>query len=246
MTFAFEVPGYLQGHRFCDHEDFYDSSEKRFKDLAGFDDFGNGLSIHTGSPKFEDVGGIRGILLDNTYHGSFRHSIAWQGTSIFVLKPKLNVSETAATYPLLFNDGQVNIGSHLQLLYFSGDRRLTWKAGGGGIAPSLTFSNDNVVVVGFSANQKVRSLSSTSDGDTINSSTHNSNPDSGNELSMLSALSGCRFGNLSGVAGDTTEVTSLQAYFFEQHFFAGDIFEDHPIVAKSFIDSLKSKYGISA
>jgi hypothetical protein len=245
MTFAFEVPGYLQGHRFSDSERFYDQNNKTFKDLAGFDDFGNGLVIDIGSPKFENIGGLTGILLDNTYHGHFRHAITWQGSSIFVLKPKLNVAETATIYPLLFGDGQANVGANLTVMHFSGERRIIWKGSGGDTAPLLTFYNDDLVIFGFSNNQENRSLSSTKDGVTINSATQNSNPDSGNEISMSSALSGCRFGNLSGTAGDTAQMTSLQTYMFEQHFFAGDIFADHPVVAKSFMDSLKSKYGIS-
>ena len=56
MKFAFDVPGYVQGHRFSDEAEYYDSANQRFYDLAGFNRFGNHVEKIVGTPAFASRG----------------------------------------------------------------------------------------------------------------------------------------------------------------------------------------------
>ena len=80
------IPGYIMGHRFSDDPAYYDSTNKRFYDLAGYGPKAD-LKVTVGTPIFETVNGQRSVKMDNTCHGVFQPAIAWQGSAVFVLKP---------------------------------------------------------------------------------------------------------------------------------------------------------------
>lgn len=245
MTYAFDIPGYVQGHRFLDDPLYYDAATQRFKDLAGYDHLGNGLTIDAGAPVFETVNGNRGLRLNNTFHGKFRCPIPWTGFMVVVLKPMFISGGTLLRYPLLFGDAVIqSTNAQLQVLHFSGARRV------GLLSPSnqlqvLTSRNDNnLVVLAMGTDQQTRKGYYSVDGVTVVESGPIAPSTHGSAIAMHSAASSMvRFGNMSGVAGDTAEVADLYCHYYEHHFFDGNILTGALAKTKEFMDRLKVQYG---
>jgi len=246
MTHAFEIPGYVQGHRFLDDPLYYDSTAKRFKDLAGYDHLGNGLTITTGNPIFETVGGNRGLRLDNTFNGSFRCPIPWMGTMICVIKPQYLSGLTAGRYPLIFGDAVNPLSNGRQYIYYTSTKRGVQLVSAGAQLQTQNYRNDdNCVVVVMAFDQQTRMSYSTVDGVTIATATAPANTTNGNAVSLSTAGVGVRFGNMTAIEGDVTQVTDLYCQYYEQHFFDGNILLSDLAKTKEFIDKLKAQYNIA-
>lgn len=246
MSYAFNIPGYVQGHRFLDDAIYYDAASKRFKDLAGFDHLGNGLTITAGSPVFETVGSNRGIRLNNTFHGSFRSAIPWMGSVVLAIKPTYVSGSTITRYPLLFGDAvTASSNGAIQVSHFSSQRTVRLSIAGAVLQSSQTRNDNNLVVVAFSTDQETRKSYGTSDGITVTEATAPASTTNGNAVGLSAGLSGVRFGNMNAVAGDLTEVTDFYCGIYEQHFFSTNIVLNHLAETKAFIDTLKKRYGVA-
>lgn len=245
MKSAFDINGYVQGYRFSDDPLYYDSETKRFKDLAGYGDSAD-LRVTVGSPVFEDVDGSRCVRLDNTFHGLMPSPCPWMGTVVAVIKPVYISGGTLFRYPLMYGDAvsQASNGA-LRIVHASGYRQVIYYTASAQLMPTQTRTDNNTVVVAFTHDQETRKGYSTSDGVTVSEVTATASTTLGNAVAISSAQYGVRFGNMNGVAGDTTELTDFYANLFELHFFAeASLVDDLPAI-KVFMDDLKAKYGIA-
>lgn len=246
MSYAFEVPGYMQGYRFSDEsEEYYDAASKTFHDQAGYG-AKSGLSIHTGSTVFDTLDSHRGVKLDNTFHGSFQMPIPWQGSVVAVMRPELLTSGTHNSYPLIFGDASsISSNGKLHLSHFSGRRRLAWGTPSGGLSAVDDRTDDLMRVFSASLDQLTRKSYVTNDGSTVTEATATASTTTGNAVAVESAITGARFGELKGISGNVTLETDLVVRMYEMHFFASNIWTNHATKAAAFMTSLREKYGVS-
>lgn len=240
------IPGYIMGHRFSDDAAHYDSTNKRFYDKAGYGAKAD-LRVTVGDPVFETVNSQRAVRLNNTWHGVFASPVAWQGSAIFVLKPNWVSGATVGKNPVLFGDSAtVSSNGQLQVLYASGQRRITWQTGSAQLASTLTRNDDNVVVVAFSISQETRLGYRSTDGVTVSTAAAAASTTNGNAPAMTSAMYGARFGNISGLAGSVLESTDMTVSMMEQHYFSENILTGGNLaLTAAFITELKAQYGAS-
>lgn len=247
MTHPFEVPSYVQGYRFSDEsETFYDAATKTFRDLAGYGARAD-LAITAGSPVFATVSGRRGVTLDNTFHGRFQMPIPWMGSVVAVLKPELTVGTTINRYPLLFGDNLSTLSNNgqMQILHFSGQRRVAWSTPGGVLAATQIRTDDNLVVVGFATDQETRKGYSTSNGITITETGPVAGTTNGNGVAVGSGQFGARFGDMDGQPANLTQITDLFCHMFELHFFAENIWVAHATEAAALMTTLRATYEVA-
>lgn len=255
MTHPFQVPGYVQGFRFSDDPDFYDSATKTFIDQSAYGALhtSNNLAITTGTPAFvTDASGQRGMTLNNTVQGEFFPAIPWEGSVILAVRPHISGTGTQTTYPLLFGSASLapSNGS-FQCEFSSGSMRYKWRTPGGGNLSQIDEGDETkLVCLGYATDQNTRKGYRTVDGVTITetaavaSSVHGNALAIGAHSSTVPNGAKTRFGNLSGVIGDTV-ATALSLTFFEMHFFAGNIWLASPDEAEACMTALRSKYGIT-
>jgi len=248
-AYAYEIPGYVQGFRFSDDAKYYDSTLKRFKDLAGYGET-NELQIDVGTPSFVTVGGERGLTLDNTVQGSFLPSIPWHGSIILVAKASF--PSTAATLNLLIFGASATVSGNgrLYVSRSSGNRNIVCTTASAVNTQTLTESADQMRLACFSKSQETRIGYSSDDGITVNATAAVASALHGNGLAMAYRSGATadedhivRFGNLSGTAGDYV-ATPDTLTIFEMHFFKGVILTENLASTKNFIDSLIAKYAI--
>lgn len=243
MTTLADISCYVQGYRFADEPGFYDAANKRFLDLAGYGAAGD-VTVTLGSPVFETVGVHRAAKLNNTWHGVFNCPIPWQGSVLAVIKPSYTVGATVSRFPLLFGDFAAPTSNGVLILTgTSGERRVGFNTGAVQIGQVLKRTDDNTVVVAFSTDQLTRSGYMTRDGITVTPTSGPASTLNGNAIAMGSGQYGVRLGNMSGVAGDLTEVTGLTCHLFELHFFSENVLigPDLSVMAAAMAE-LKTKY----
>lgn len=245
MSYAFNIPGYVQGHRFLDDPQYYDATEQRFKDLAGFDHLGNGLRITAGSPVFETVGAHRGIRLNNTFHGSFKSPIPWMGSVILVIKPTYVSGSTLVRSPYIFGDfTTINSNGVIQIVHFSGSRRVAFATGSVVLSMDRQRNDNNLVVVAFALDQQTQKAYATVDGVTVAESAAAAGTTTGSAAAISGGLSGVRFGNLNNIVGDLTELSDFYCGVYEHHFFSGNILTESLPATAAFMARLRTKYGV--
>lgn len=245
MSYSYGIPGYVQGHRLSDESElFYDATNKRFKDLAGYGDR-NDLVINVGTPVFETVDGNRCVKLNNTFHGIMPCPIPWMGSVVAVIKPMYVSGGTLLRYPMLMGDAvSASSNGQFQVLHFGGSRRVALVSPSASLAATKERADNNLVVVAFAFDQSTRKGYSTSDGITVTETTASASTTNGLAPAVSTGLNGIRFGNMNGVAGDTTEITDVFAYMYEYHFYSGNILTENLAETKGFMDTLKAKYGV--
>jgi hypothetical protein len=243
---ASNLPGYIMGHRFSDDAAHYDSVNKRFYDKAGYGPKAD-LRVTAGSPVFETVNSQRAVRLNNTWHGLFASPVPWQGSGVFVLKPWMVGSATTTKYPILFGDAvTASSNGQLQVTFASSQRRMVWTTPSAQLSNTLTRNDDNAVVVAYAISQEARLGYRSSDGVTVSTTAAPASTANGNAPAMGSAQYGARFGNLSAVAGSTTEETVLTVSMMEQHYFSENILVgDNLALTAAFMAELKAQYGAS-
>jgi hypothetical protein len=242
---AHTIPGYIMGHRFSDDPADYNSGTKRFLDKAGYGARAD-LRVTVGDPVFETVNGQRAARLDNTWHGLFPSPVPWQGSAIFVLKPNYVSGATVVKYPILFGDLAAPSNGQLQVTYASGQRRYVWQTGSAALVNQINRNDDNAVVVAYAISQETRLGYRSTDGGTVSTATASASSVNGNAPAMSSAQFGARFGNISGVAGNTTAATDMTVSMMEQHYFSENILiGDNLALTAAFIAELKTQYGAS-
>lgn len=243
MSYPFEIPGYVQGHRFSSAKEFYDPVSKRFKDLAGYDHLGNGLTINLGDPIFETINGQVGLKLNNSFHGFFRSAIPWMGMMLAVLKPTFLSGSTLTRYLHLYGDAITpSSNGNLKIIHSSGARIVRLSTSGDVLQVSASRNDNNTVVVACAFDQQTRKGYVTTDGITVTEVAGPVSALNGNSIGLGAGLAGARFGNLTGTAGDQTPLTDLFCYAFEQHFYKGNPLITDLATVKSAIDRLKVKY----
>lgn len=244
MATASDIPGYVQGYRLANDPAFYDSSEKRFLDQAGYGSRAD-LRITVGTPTFETIDSNESMKLDNTCHGEFPMPIAWMGSCIFVVKPKYVSGAILSRWPLLFGDlATATSNGGLRLQHASGNRRFDLLTPSGQLTLRVTAGTDALAVVAYSFDQSNRTAYGTFDGTTITDAAGPASSTNGNAIAFTAAQNGVRFGNMSGTAGDTTEITDWLCNIYEMHFFNGNILTDALTETKAFMDELKTAYGV--
>jgi hypothetical protein len=254
-AYAFDVPGYVQGHRFSSDARFYDSDNKRFYDLAGYSRFENAVDWVVGTPTFSSHGANsrEGLLLDNTCQWKFTPAIPWEGTVILVFKPTL-VATTVTLNTLIFgNQTTVSSNGRIFLSRSSPTNSITASTSGAALSRQVSgLTSGNITIAAFSMSQVDRKIYSTQDGVTVTGTSALAGTTNGNGIALGQMSSGTstegaryvRLGNNSGTLADTTQNTTNYLHLFEQHYFKGDALTSSLSKVKDFIDTLKSYYGI--
>lgn len=246
MKFAYDIPGYVQGHRFSDEPEYYNSTTGRFTDLAGGDRFDQYVSKVNGTPAFADRGANsrRGLYLDNTNHWQFPHACPWEGSGVLVAQ--YNVISGAAAgyiYSHIFAEDTGTISNNPMLFaqyYFGNPLFRVWGAAAQ-LVSDVSLVDDAIMVFAWSRAQDDRIARVTTDGVSITvSSAYNPTNTNGNFIG-LGGQPRCRLGNIDATGG-TTASTQGTMHIFEQHFFKTNILRDHLADTKAFIDTLKTYY----
>jgi hypothetical protein len=260
-TFAWDVPGYVQGHRFSDEPRYWDADTGRFRDRAGYDHLGNYVELSEGTPAFSTHGANnrRGLLLDNSVIFKFHPTIPWEGSMLFVVKPTRSVAATPTQYPWLFgcSTAEASNGS------------VRFSKTGTGTACTITAATPssvlllqhtdlvagNISIVAFSFNQSDRIGRKTRDGVTITASAPEGGVN-GNALAIGSVSSPLDLEDIGGVSHDYVRMGDMVGdgglfphatdylHVFEQHFWKGDVLLDNSEKLADFIASLEEYYGI--
>jgi hypothetical protein len=248
-----DIPGYVQGWRFSDDPAFYRSGDARFTDLAGYGAL-NELQVDAGTPTFVTDGGARGVLIDNTWHGSFLPAACWQMSMILVARTQIVGTGSQVLNLILFgNAASVSSNSRLQMSFSSGNRSWLFATDGSVNVSTITRTDDSRALLAFSKSQETRKGYHSQDGVSVTETAAVADNNSGNGLSMTRASAATvglydadnrsRFGNLSGTRGDLT-VTASSIIAFEAHFFSGSILSDHLAAAATEIAALRTAYGL--
>ena len=243
MKFAFDIPGYVQGHRFSDEADYYDTTNQRFYDVSGYNRFGSHVEKIVGTPVFANRGtnSRRGLLLDNTCHWQFAHACPWAGSGLLVAEMAFVTSGTTSFYPYIFGEsGTVSSNPLIFGGHFSGSTYLRIQAGGAVLAQQVTYPNNQIAIMAWSRDQQDRASRYTRDGVTVTTLTL-ATATNGNSIGMTGQPR-CRLGNLNGTDGNTTLSTTGSLHLFEQHFWKGDVLRDNLSELQKFIATLKSHY----
>lgn len=254
--FAWDVPGYVQGHRFSQDERYYDPATGRFRDLAGYDHLGNYVETVTGTPAFSThgVNSRQGLLLDKSAQFKFLPAIPWQGSALLVIKPTL-ASASVTHWPWLFGTNITETSNgFIRLNRASGVNNLTYATPSSVLASTVgSLVSGNIAIAAFSTNQEDRIARRTQDGVTITASSPLADAVHGNGMAIASASAAAEIGGVSGayvrmgdLVGDATTTPNATDYLhvFEQHFWKGDVLRDNATKLAAFIASLREYYGI--
>jgi len=258
-TWAWDVPGYVQGHKFNQSKQCWDSATGRFKDQAGYDHLGNFADVVVGTPAFS-VHGTRsreGLLFNNSCHLKFRPSIPWEGTMLVVFKPTLVSASVTHWHWLWGTSATESSNGNIILARASSVNSMSYRTPSAQLSRQITgLVSGTIAIAAFSTSQETRIAYSTQDGVTVSPSAAAAATVHGNACGM--ATSGVVAGGIGGVLsthvrmgdiiGDGTVAPNATDYMhiFEQHFWKGNVLTGTalPQVA-NFITSLKSYYGLA-
>jgi hypothetical protein len=242
-----DIPGYLQGFRFSDDPQFYDSTAKHFYDLAGYDARGNGCDVLLGTPTFSTRNSKRAIALDNTCHLAFLSTIPWQGATLFIYDVEV-LTATFTTYLVLTGaTGSLSAKTFLRLQRGSGTLKHRWAGLGGTLFTEVT--TPGPLALGAATSQTSRTAFLTTDGVSVSETAPVAGTNGSNaSFFVTSSFDDASFrsviGNLSGTPGDTTAVTSCKVHLWEAHFFKGNPYVDNASAMAALIAAKKTEYGI--
>lgn len=244
MKFAYDIPGYVQGHRFSNDPLYYDSTAQRFYDLAGGDRFGQGVTKVVGTPAFNNRGANsrQGLYLDNTNQWQFPHACPWEGSMVIVAQ--FNTIADLTTYPWLFGEDTSTLTNNPFIAAYSpsGVSKLWIQGGGGQLQHVPNIPNDQIIVFAVSRSQDDRISRYSRDAVTIDASApYNTARTDGLYIGMRGQPR-VRLGALDGTNG-TTASTNGTSHVFEQHFFRTNILRDHQTATAEFMSTLKAYYG---
>ena len=250
MKFAYDIPGYVQGHRFSDEPDYFDATNQRFTDLAGGDRFGQYVSKINGTPTFANRGtnNRRGLYLDNTNQWQFPFATPWMGSGILVASYNTVDSGQGGIYSHIFgNSSLANIANEPAIFaqFYFGSRRLYLWGASSQLTHNRDIADDAILVLAWSRDQEDRKSRLTLDGVNIDViGPYDSYTNTGEFIGLGSGKM-CRLGNITGDSTSSAASTQGTMHIFEQHFFSTNILRDHLIDTKAFIDTLKAHYGIA-
>jgi hypothetical protein len=262
MKFAYDVPGYLCGHRFSQDRRYYDATANRFYDLAGYNRFRSYAEVTVGTPAFSTHGtnAREGLLLDNSCQLQFVNPCPWEGTMIYVIKPTLPAGTTFLR-PWHFGDAASSTSNGL--IGFNSTLTANQIVAAGSTPavsaawPTITIPSANglLMVLMWAWDQETRILYNSRDAVTVTTSSAASGTTNGNALSMgwngnvgLTGSVGSRMvrlGNNTGTIGNVTPDATNYCHVFEQHFFKGNVLRNNLAEVKEFVDTLKAYYGVT-
>lgn len=244
------IPGYVQGFVFDDTDNTCYNGSDRFYDKAGYGSF-NDLVITTGTPAFVTVGGRRGMVIDNGVQGKFVPAIPWEGTIVMIANPDMNAADTLC--PFIFGqsaswaaNGKIGISraspSDYRHQYIGPNSSLFTSA------QYTSGSYTGIKVTAHAVSQQTRKSYYTKDALTVTESGALTNSSTiGGNITPVNTTEGQlwgRFGNISGIIGNTTPQTN-KMNIFEAHFFLGNPLVDNLALLKAFMDERKAYYGES-
>jgi hypothetical protein len=261
-TFAWDVPGYVQGHRFSNDLRYWDHISNRFRDLAGYDHLGNYVQQVAGVNAFspQGVNNRVGLLLDNTSTYKFHTAVPWEGSMLFVFQGNEGSSGSATFYPWLWGCSASEISNgHIGMLLsaFAGTTTFSANTPSKLIVSSFTsLPLGAITICAFSFNQAERLARQTRDGVTIIEGPPeagvNGNPVAIGSVSgpgVIADIGGIshdyvRMGDLVGDGALVPNALGYSLHVFEQHFWKGDVLKDNAEDLADFISSLRDYYGI--
>lgn len=257
-TYAWNVPGYIQGHRFSDDPRYWTTSSGRFRDLAGYDALNNYVQLVAGTPIFETLGANsrRGLKLNQSNIYKFHSSVSWEGSFLIVARAHTG-SGSLTLYPWTFGTADPP--------YVNGTIRLN-KSGGlntfNAATPSAlmtsplgSIANDAIVICAYSFNQADRIARRTRDGVTIDTNGPAAGTN-GNHLAIGGNTAPGVVADIGGIShdyvrlgdnfgdGSLTPNTLDWLHVFEQHFWKGDVLLNNASALADFITHLKDYYGV--
>lgn len=243
-----DIPGYIQGFRFSDDAQFWDSGNSRFIDQSGYGDF-NGLTITAGTPAFVGSGATRGLTLDNTVQGRFLPACPWQGCCIVVMDP--DMSANGSIYPVLFGVGaSATANGKLRITRASStDYRHHWNSPNDTLATQNQYTTGDMAgikVGAFALSQETRKGYATKDGVTVVETGPIAAANGWVSMSGKDTLRSdgqwARFGNLSGTLADVT-ITTNKMTIYEMHWFKNNPLVTDLAAVATEIAALKAIYG---
>lgn len=255
-TYAWDVPGWIAGHRFTDDSHFYDAANSRFLDMAGYTRYKNNAMIKSaatpsGTPTFAALGtsNRRGMLLDQSCQWTLNNPIPWQGTMLIVFRPTFASANVTLTVWRFGNTATLSGNARVSLIRASSILTARSFGPAGTLSTtSLALVSGNIYVFAFAWNQEDRILRQTRDGTTIIASA--ADPGTTNGNAPAPGFSGASPPNIDGrfifigdnLFGTTTPNATDYIHLFEQHFWKGDVIRDQPTKLAAFMTARRTYY----
>jgi hypothetical protein len=195
------------------------------------------------------------LLLENSVQGKFLPATPWQGALVTVIQSDISTNGKYI-YPMLWSTANtITANGNLALLRAtSSDFRIYLRTYGASavLFPPVASDQSQVWVAAFELNQGTAKGSVTLDGVAITETAAQNVSINGNRLAIgfSSGPQGgeedqfVRFGNTSGVLGDTAPISDT-ATIFESHFYKGTPLQDNPTEVAAFLAELRAKYGVN-
>lgn len=244
MKFAYDIPGYVQGHRFSNDPLFYDGTNERFYDLAGGDRFKQGVSKIVGTPVFNNRGSNnrQGLYLDNTNQWQFPHSCPWEGSMVIVAQ--FNMVTNQSMYPWLFGEdtGATTNNPFIAAQSPGGTNRLWIQGGAAQLQQTPSIPNDQIIVFAISRSQDDRISRYSRDAVTVDATAAYNTARTDGLFIGMGGQPRVRLGALDGTNGTTASAVGT-CHVFEQHFFRTNILRDYLSATSEFMSTLKAYYG---
>lgn len=254
MKFAYSVPGYVCGQRFSQDSRYYDSTNLRFLDLAGY---GNYAERIVGAPSFSNQGANNreGLKFDNSYQLWLDNPIAWEGSMLVVSKVHVPTFNKRLCSWMFGDDG--TFSNNPEVGYFYGTPPTLTAAGQASTTSStVNVTADAIIVAAFAWDQETRKIYSTLDGITVNESAAAAGAANGKAIAPgawgnggLAGTVGSRkihIGDNARATGSTTVPDATDYWYgFEQHFWKGNVLRNNLPELKAFFDTLKAYYAVS-
>lgn len=252
MSWAHDIPGYIQGYRMAPDPEFYDPSAAEFIDLAGYGHLGNNLRLNLGTPVFANLGANsrKGLLFDNSCHWQNHLAIPWEGSMLVVFRPTL-VSAAVTLNPMVVGSGAVSVSPKWTVSRNSGVNATALVGSSASLSRSISgLTSGSIAIAAWSTSQEDRKFYSTQDGVTVTGTsalagtTNGVGPAMGSGGGTLERSRYTRWGNNNGTFDDVTPNATDYLHLFETHFWRGDVLNDNPVELAAFIARLKAYYGI--
>lgn len=260
MRFPFNVPGYVMGHRYCSDARFYDAARNRFIDTAGYGDLDQHQVPMAGAPRFSLHGpnNREGLLLDNANPWWVACPTPWEGCVVAVVKTHIPTPFSTLRWWNVGNNP--TLGQNAGMTLFNdntGQIGLGGSTPGGLVWPTVRIPDGIISVIGWQADQEMRTLSTTKDFVTVLTSAPAAAQASGRPAAIGGAAYAGNVGLLgdprikmerlgnnlaSGAIGDYTANATDYMWVFERHYFKGVPMRTNLAELKAFADSLVTYY----
>lgn len=245
------LPNLVQSYVFGDDSAYYNSTDGYFIDQAGYSALpASRLEITEGTPNFVTVNSVDGLELDNTVQGFFNCPNLWgQGSLIVVMGAPGTYSTNGSLYPVI-GGGVTSVTGNTGIRYLrvgAADYRARAFAPSGGTADE-TNSDDGIYATVHQFDQEDRLMRAMGEDGTVHSGSAVADNNRGTEgwHDVGTPSNGYterqRFGNLSGVQGNTT-ATSNTMIICELHYFDDLLLDGDTSDIEAALAQLNTIYG---